>query len=375
MDAREEKVLSFFSKVLAVVKSSVYILYRHYRKRRMSVAFKDMDIAFGNKPPVAKRNSRDPSSSFPSSTSLYHLSQINVSNFKRYAGRPLSSHVLDLQHIPSFLLIRRLRALSLQPGNPLIRFNVLSRPMQLRGELVAWRDDDARLGLKEAIDVLKRPVGGFRVQEVRGRDEGSADDGPDDPEFPLQVLDTWEGDLHDHVIHSAMLSAQFGRDEVSGLEIGRREGDRHPIRSHRQTGPLRSHLQRIDLCRIQPRHAKHSHPKAREEYKEEAHTHDTELVAIPARRHSGLGDGNDNPAYRTSSRRGHHNAPAAVALDHEIGQQGEDEIVDGASGGQDASGQFLEVEGVDEDVGHVVAGDIDARDLIHCLHPGAENLL
>ena len=77
------------------------------------------------------------------------------------------------------------RIVLLIAGNTLIRLNILSRSVQLCGELIPWRDNKRRMGLKETINVFEGPIGGLRVEEVSDGNEGEADYCPDDPEFPL----------------------------------------------------------------------------------------------------------------------------------------------------------------------------------------------
>ena len=71
----------------------------------------------------------------------------------------------------------------------LVLLNVNLWPGELRCELVAC-DDDARLGLKESVDVFKGPVCRFRVEKVCDWYEQGADDRPDNPEAESEVLNT-----------------------------------------------------------------------------------------------------------------------------------------------------------------------------------------
>lgn len=60
------------------------------------------------------------------------------------------------------------------PENLLVLLDVHLRPGQLRRQAVA-ADDDRRLRLEEAVDVLERAVGRLGVEEVGDGDEGEAD--------------------------------------------------------------------------------------------------------------------------------------------------------------------------------------------------------
>ena len=48
----------------------------------------------------------------------------------------------------------------------------------------------------------------------------------------------------------------------------------------------------------------------------------------------GEGDGDADPAERASGRRAHHDFPAAIALNDEVGEDGEDKVVDGSACGK-----------------------------------------
>ena len=69
--------------------------------------------------------------------------------------------------------------------------------MQLRGELVTRCNDNRKVGRKETINVFQGPVGSLGIEEVRDWDEREADDGPNNPESPLKVLNTGQSDLND----------------------------------------------------------------------------------------------------------------------------------------------------------------------------------
>ena len=76
-----------------------------------------------------------------------------------------------------------------------ICFDVLGRSVQLYCQLVAM-NENSWLSFEEAVDVLQGSISGFGIKEVCDRDEGKANDSPDDPEFVAQVLDTGQRSLH-----------------------------------------------------------------------------------------------------------------------------------------------------------------------------------
>lgn len=70
----------------------------------------------------------------------------------------------------------------------------------MRRNLVAV-DEDAWLGLEEAIDVFEGAVGSLGVEKVCYRDKGEADYRPDDPEAPGKVGNTGRSHFGNHVVH------------------------------------------------------------------------------------------------------------------------------------------------------------------------------
>jgi hypothetical protein len=146
-----------------------------------------------------------------------------------------------------------------------------------------------------------------------------------------------------------------------------------PIRRRRQACTLRPETEGINLRGIQPRHAQDAHPKGREEHEEKGHGHDAKfvLVTAPLVRDS-QHDRDHDPTRAARRRRAYHHFSAAVPLDDEIREAREEQVVYAAGGGEDAGESFVDVEGVDEDVGHVVGCYIYAGYLVHGLHPGAE---
>lgn len=84
-------------------------------------------------------------------------------------------------------------------------------------------------------------------------------------------------------------------------------------------------------------------------------------------------DSDDDPTCRTGSRRNHHDPSSTISLNHKPCQEAENQVVDRSSGGKDPSDQLVEVDGVDEDVSLEIAGHIDSADLVHGLHPSAED--
>lgn len=83
------------------------------------------------------------------------------------------------------------------------------------------------------------------------------------------------------------------------------------------------------------RNTQDTHAERGEEDKEEGRGQRSELVLVAA---TGLGqaqrDTDDGPARRARERRTHHDATTSVPLDHKVRQETEDEVVDGAGGGQ-----------------------------------------
>lgn len=84
-------------------------------------------------------------------------------------------------------------------------------------------NQDPRLRLEEAINVLERPIRSLRVQEVRDRDEREANDSPDDPKLVPEVLDTGQCGLYDGVVAD-------------------------PVRRHGERSTLGAHFEGVDFC-------------------------------------------------------------------------------------------------------------------------------
>nr|POF15458.1 hypothetical protein CFP56_71954 [Quercus suber] len=80
------------------------------------------------------------------------------------------------------------------------------------------------------VEVLESAAGGFRVEEVDDGDEGEVEDAPDDVEFPAEVLDADLGDLDHHEVED-------------------------PVGGGAERGAFLAHGERVDLGRVQPRHA------------------------------------------------------------------------------------------------------------------------
>lgn len=81
-------------------------------------------------------------------------------------------------------------------SNTLILLDIPPGPIQLR-TLFVESDDNARLGLEEAIDIFECAVCSFWVQKVGDGNEGKANTGPDNPKPVADIFDAWEGCLDD----------------------------------------------------------------------------------------------------------------------------------------------------------------------------------
>ena len=82
---------------------------------------------------------------------------------------------------------------------------------------------------------------------------------------------------------------------------------------------------------------------------------------------------NTVPADSARSSRAHHNFASAVSLNDEVCQASENKVVNRATSRQNASEDLGNTKCVDEDVAHVIAGDVDPTDLIHGLHPRSQD--
>ena len=69
------------------------------------------------------------------------------------------------------------------------------------------------------------------------------------------------------------------------------------------------------------------------------------------------GNGDTVPANRAGGSRAHHDLASAIAFNDEVGEAGEDEVVDRTAGSEDTSEECGDSEGVDEDVAHVIRRD------------------
>ena len=110
-----------------------------------------------------------------------------------------------------------------------------------------------------------------------------------------------------------------------------------PIRRHGERGALGAHLQGVDLVgRVEPWHAEAAHAEGGEEDEEEGRCHGAVLEGIGwVGDGESQHDGDDYPACAAGECGCHHHAAAAVALDYEVGEDGEDEVVYGAGCGED----------------------------------------
>lgn len=124
----------------------------------------------------------------------------------------------------------------------------------------------------------------------------------------------------------------------------------------------------------EPRNTQNTQAKASKEDEKEGNSHDAQFVRVSSprirdRKHNS----NNDPARTTSRGRVHHDFSTTVALNDKVRETGEEEVIDTSGGGENAGKQLADSQSVDEDVGHVVACDVDARYLVHGLHPGAED--
>ena len=97
-----------------------------------------------------------------------------------------------------------------------------------------------------------------------------------------------------------------------------------PIRRHSERGAFRAHLERVDLSGVEPWHTQDPHAEGGEEHEEECYCYGAVVVRV-----AWIGSGeceydrDDYPASGTGGCGGHHHAPAAIALYHEVGEDGE----------------------------------------------------
>lgn len=100
-------------------------------------------------------------------------------------------------------LLHRLRIriddATVPPYLVLVMLHVLQRPLLADGVLVP-EHQDGRIIPEQAVNVLERAVGRFRVEEIDNGHERGVENGPDDVEFPLQGLDADGCDFDHHEV-------------------------------------------------------------------------------------------------------------------------------------------------------------------------------
>jgi len=91
------------------------------------------------------------------------------------------------------------RVLFIFLGNFVVSFLVYIWSLELRGNLIPVHEN-ARMVGEEPVDIFKRPICGFRVEEIRRGNKRGADDGPDNPKLVSQVLNSRRRNLGNHVV-------------------------------------------------------------------------------------------------------------------------------------------------------------------------------
>ena len=172
--------------------------------------------------------------------------------------------------------------------------------------------EPSRVGGEPLVDLLEAFPRRFDDEEVDDGDEGGVQDGVEQVEAPVEVVDADGRRLHDYVVEQ-------------------------PIAGRRERGAFGPHAERVDLGRVEPGRGDPSEAESEEVESDEDGRDDAgDVVALVVADFGADGDAEEGDGH--GGGHGHEQGAAAEAFDEEEGGGGGEHVEDRDAGGEDVGG-------------------------------------
>ena len=179
-------------------------------------------------------------------------------------------------------------------------------------------DEPARVGCEPLVDLLEAFAGRFDDEEVNDWDEGGVEDGVEEVEAPVEIVNANRRSLHDDIIEQ-------------------------PIARRGQGGAFSPHAERVDFGRVEPGRGDPSEAKGEEVKRDEDGGDDAgDVVAVVVAEFGADGDAEEGDGH--GGGHGHEERAAAEPFDEEEGGGRGEHVEDRDAGGEDVGGEFGEAD-------------------------------